>query len=50
MFNFPVPVNGQEVTELPLESGTMLESVVLLERSIGRDTDYGEKTDPNDHP
>ena len=26
------------------------ESVVLLERSIGRDTDYGEKTDPNDHP
>ena len=27
-----------------------VESVVLLERSIGRDTDYGEKTDPNDHP
>ena len=50
VFNFPVPVNGQEVKELPLESGTTLESVVLLERSIGRDTDYGEKTDPNDHP
>ncbi len=30
VFNFPVPVNGQEVTELPLESGTMLETVVLL--------------------
>lgn len=30
MFNFPVPVNGQEVTELPLESGTMLETVCLL--------------------
>ena len=29
VFNFPVPVNGQEVTELPLESGTMLESVPL---------------------
>ena len=27
-----------------------VESVVLLERSIGRNTDYGEKTDPNDHP
>lgn len=26
VFNFPVPVNGQEVTELPLESGTMLET------------------------
>ena len=32
VFNFPVPVNGQEVTELPLESGTMLETVVLLSR------------------
>ena len=30
VFNFPVPVNGQEVTELPLESGTMLETVCLL--------------------
>ena len=32
VFNFPVPVNGQEVTELPLESGTMLETVVLLSK------------------
>ena len=32
VFNFPVPVNGQEVTELPLESGTMLETIVLLQR------------------
>lgn len=32
VFNFPVPVNGQEVTELPLESGTMLETVAVLSR------------------
>ena len=32
VFNFPVPVNGQEVTELPLESGTMLETVVQLSK------------------
>ena len=30
VFNFPVPVNGQEVKELPLEFGTILETVVLL--------------------
>ncbi len=30
VFNFPVPVNGQEVTELPLETETMVETVVLL--------------------
>ena len=30
VFNFPVPVNGQEVKELPLESGTTLETVCLL--------------------
>lgn len=27
VFNFPVPVNGQEVKELPLETGTTLNSV-----------------------
>ena len=32
VFNFPVPVNGQEVKELPLEYGTMLETVVLMSR------------------
>lgn len=32
VFNFPVPVNGQEVKELPLESGTILETVVLLSK------------------
>ena len=32
VFNFPVPVNGQEVKELPLESGTMLETVIRLSR------------------
>lgn len=34
VFNFPVPVNGQEVKELPLESETMLESVVLITRNM----------------
>ncbi|MCB5940778.1 recombinase family protein [bacterium 210820-DFI.6.52] len=32
VFNFPVPVNGQEVKELPLETGTTLESIVLMSR------------------
>ena len=32
VFNFPVPVNGQEVKELPLESGTMLECIALLSK------------------
>lgn len=35
VFNFPVPVNGQEMKELPLESGTTLETVVLLSRVEG---------------
>ena len=43
VFNFPVPVNGQEVTELPLESGTMLESVVRLERDGSRKTEQGNR-------
>ena len=30
VFNFPVPVNGEEVRELPLENETMLETVCLL--------------------
>ena len=30
VFNFPVPVNGEEVKELPLENETMLETVCLL--------------------
>ena len=37
VFNFPVPVNGQEVKELPLETGTTLETVVQLDR-ISSDT------------
>lgn len=31
IFNFPVPVNGTEVKELPLENETMVETVALLE-------------------
>ena len=30
IFNFPVPVNGAEVKELPLENETMIETVILL--------------------
>ena len=35
IFNFPVPVNGSEVKELPLENESMAETVVLLERDEG---------------
>lgn len=35
VFNFPVPVNGQEVTELPLESGTMLD-IFNVHRAAGK--------------
>ena len=38
VFNFPVPVNGQEVKELPLETGTTLETVVLLSKQKPDDT------------
>ena len=31
-FNFPVPMEGKEVKELPLESQTTLETVVLMSR------------------
>jgi site-specific DNA recombinase len=32
VFNFPVPINGGEVKELPLESETTVETVVLMSR------------------
>ena len=32
IFNFPVPVNGSEVKELPLENETMAETVMLLSK------------------
>lgn len=32
IFNFPVPVNGHEITELPLESQMTIETVVLMSR------------------
>ena len=32
VFNFPVPVDGEEVKELPLETETTVETVVLLSR------------------
>ena len=46
---YRLPIEKSVLTEFA-NSGVRVESVVLLERSIGRDTDYGEKTDPNDHP
>lgn len=47
VFNFPVPVNGQEVKGLPLETGTTLETVVLLSHKkpdsyIHIDVEFGE--------
>ena len=42
IFNFPVPVNGTEVTELPLENETMVETVVKL--SLKKDTPKIEVT------
>ena len=38
IFNFPVPVNGTEVKELPLENETIVETVVLLSRKTPDDT------------
>jgi site-specific DNA recombinase len=32
IFNFPVPVNGTEVTELPLENETTVETICLLSK------------------
>ena len=31
VFNFPVPIDGEEVKELPLETETTVESVVLMQ-------------------
>ena len=33
VFNFPVPVNGEEVKELPLENEAMLETVIQMTRN-----------------
>ena len=35
IFNFPVPVNGAEVKELPLENETMVETICLLRGAEG---------------
>ena len=32
VFNFPIPVDGKSVTELPLELGTTVENIVCLTR------------------
>ena len=33
VFNFPVPVDGEEVKELPLETETTVETIALLQKS-----------------
>ena len=47
VFNFPVPVDGEEVKELPLETETTVETVVLLSHKkpdsyIHIDVEFGE--------
>lgn len=37
VFNFPIPVNGEEITELPLESKDTAETVCLLSKVNSRD-------------
>ena len=40
MFNFPVPVDGEEVKELPLETETTVETVVLLGRKFEKSREH----------
>lgn len=40
VFNFPMPVKGKEITALPLESESTVETCVLLGREINRDIKY----------
>ena len=35
VFTFPVPIQGYEVKELPLEKSTLIETVCLLSRTHG---------------
>lgn len=42
IFNFPVPVNGSEVKELPLENESMAETVMLLRQQKPDDHIYVE--------
>ncbi len=37
VFNFPIPVDGKNVAEYPLELGTTVESVVCLSREKADD-------------
>ena len=42
MFTFPVPVQGIEVKELPLEKSMLLETVVCLSNKNAKPKDYVE--------
>lgn len=37
VFNFPMPVQGQEIKSLPLESESTVETVVLLTRTTDKE-------------
>jgi site-specific DNA recombinase len=40
VFNFPMPVKGKEITALPLESESTVETVVLLSKNFSKPKDY----------
>ena len=42
VFTFPVPIQGHEVKELPLEKSTLIETVVCLSNKNARSKDYVE--------
>ena len=42
VFNFPVPVGGKDIRELPLENSSILETVVLLNNKSRKSGDYVE--------
>ncbi|WP_302201278.1 recombinase family protein, partial [uncultured Gemmiger sp.] len=48
IFNFPVPVNGTEVKELPLENETMVETVAVLSRKSATKTFIPVTVSPKD--
>jgi site-specific DNA recombinase len=43
VFNFPVPVDGEEVKELPLETETTVETIVLLSQHRDKSTRLDER-------
>jgi len=48
VFNFPVPVDGEEVKELPLETETTVETVCLLSKLLNTKNSIEVKLDMNE--